>query len=185
MKSKLMRLLPEIDWIRDSKLKEKVITCHIDALAEGGWKPEDMDRMPFAQAYPGCVTSYIAHTRAVTRMCRNAAEEFNAMYKGQGDYTVDFDTVVAGAILHDIGKLLEWAERPDGTFGKSAAAKYLRHPTSGAILAKKNGIPDSICHIIAYHAHEGDCVKRTPEGMMIHMMDFLNFNCIRAAMGIA
>lgn len=84
------------------------------------------------------------------------------------------DVVIAGAILADVGKLLEY-EMKDGKSVVGAYGKYLRHPFSGVTLAETCGVPAEVCHIIAAHAHEGDLVKRTTEAYIVHHADFMSF----------
>lgn len=183
MRREIIELLPEINWVRDLKLREAVIASHVDALNEGGWTPADMDKIPFALAFPDCPTSYLRHVRAVTRMCRTILEEYNSIYQGQGDFLLDHDRLIAGALLHDIGKFLEWSKGPDGKYGKSEAGRYLRHPLSGIVIAMRNGIPADIAHIIAYHAHEGDGAKRSPEAVVVNKVDMMNFDSIKSRLG--
>ncbi len=183
MREQILALLPEINWVKDEKIREAVIATHIDALTEGGWKPEDMDRIPFALAFPNCPASYLRHIKAVTHMCRSILEEYNSIYQGQGDFTLDHDRLIAGALLHDIGKLVEWKEGADGKFGKSETGKLMRHPLSGTVIAMRNGISYEIGHIIAYHAHEGDDAKRSPEAVIVNKVDMMNFDSIRSTLG--
>jgi uncharacterized domain HDIG len=183
VKKAIVALLPEINWIEDIELREAVLDTHVDALTEGGWKPGDMDKIPFALAFPNCPTSYLRHIQAVTSMCRSILEEYNAVYQGQGDFILDFDTLIAGALVHDIGKLIEWERKPDNTYGKSRVGKFLRHPFIGMAVAMRNGIPEEIAHIIAYHAHEGDGVKRSPEAVIVNKVDMMNFDSIRSHLG--
>lgn len=183
MREKIMVLLPEIEWVKDPKLRKAVIDSHVDALTEGGWEPEDMDKIPFALAFPGCPTSYLRHVRTVTRMCKMIMEEYNAAYQGQGDFTLDADRLIAGALLHDIGKFNEWERKADGSYGKSKAGKDLRHPLYGVVIAMRNGIPSDIAHIIAHHAHEGDSAKRSPEAVIVNKVDMMNFDSIRSHLG--
>lgn len=183
MRTAVVELLPEINWVKDLNLRQAVVECHVDALTEGGWKPSDMDRIPFALAFPDCPASYLRHIQAVTRMCRTIMEEYNTVYQGQGDFMLDHDTLIAGALLHDIGKLVEWTMGPDGKFGKSGDGRYLRHPISGTVIAMRNGIPANIAHIIACHAHEGDGAKRSPEAVIVNKVDMMNFDSIRSHLG--
>jgi putative nucleotidyltransferase with HDIG domain len=183
MRDAILQLIPEINWVKDQALREAVMECHIDALKEGHWQPSDMDVIPFALSFPNCPTSYLRHVRAVTRMCRSVLEEYNTIYQGQGDFLLDYDTLIAGALLHDIGKLLEWTKGSDGRFGKSKAGNYLRHPLSGIVIAMRNGIPPEIAHIIAYHAHEGDSARRSPEAVVVNKIDMMNFDSIKSYLG--
>lgn len=183
MHAKIIELLPEINWIKDLKLRDAVVESYVDALTEGGWEPRDMTRIPFALAFPNCPTSYLQHVRAVTRMSLTILEEYNSIYQGHGDFLLDHDRLIAGAILHDIGKLVEWEKGPDGKFAKSQAGKDLRHPFSGTVIAMRNGISTDIGHIIANHAHEGDGARRSPEGVVINKVDMMNFDSIKSHLG--
>ena len=88
---------------------------------------------------------------------------------------IDLDTVIAGAILADVGKLLEYEIGPDGEARQSERGEALRHPFTGVALALECGVPDKVCHIIAAHAAEGDLVKRTTEAYIVHHADFVAF----------
>ncbi len=83
------------------------------------------------------------------------------------------DTVIAGAILADVGKLLEY-EKVDGA-RQSERGRHLRHPFTGVALAMAGGVPDGVCHIIAAHAGEGDLVERSTEATIVHHADFMSF----------
>jgi hypothetical protein len=37
------------------------------------------------------------------------------------------------------------------------------------------GVPESVCHIIAAHAGEGDLVKRSTEAIIVHHADFMAY----------
>ena len=81
---------------------------------------------------------------------------------------------LAGAILADVGKLLEY-EKKDGELVQSRRGQYLRHPFTGVGLAMECGVPDAVCHIVATHAGEGNLVKRTPEAWIVHHADFMTY----------
>jgi hypothetical protein len=84
------------------------------------------------------------------------------------------DVLIAGAILADVGKLLEY-EKKDGRIVQGKYGKYLRHPFSGVSLAEACGVPPEVCHIIAAHAGEGNHTKRSVEAYIVHHADFMTF----------
>ena len=89
------------------------------------------------------------------------------------------DTLVAGAILIDVGKLIEYVMEGDqAVVGKTG--KLLRHPFTGVGLAMRFGVPDEICHMIATHSKEGDLGKRTIESIIVHHADFMSFEPFKA-----
>jgi putative nucleotidyltransferase with HDIG domain len=88
--------------------------------------------------------------------------------------SIDMDTVIAGALLCDVGKLLEY-ELFEGKARQSERGRYLRHPFSGVAVAMMCGVPDEVCHIIATHAAEGDLGKRSTEATIVHHADFMGY----------
>ena len=185
MRERIRKLLPEIEWITDKELQERVTDSYEDALTEGGLEPEDMERIPFTLLIPDCPASYLTHVRSVTRMARRAMEEFNALYATpDGKFRMDNDLLVAGALLHDVGKLVEYEKAPDGSTVKSQMGRDLRHPFSGTVIALRNGCGTAIGHIIANHAHEGDGTLRSPEGVLVNKADFMSFEGVKSFLGM-
>jgi putative nucleotidyltransferase with HDIG domain len=167
-----MELLPELSLIGDGDVRDKVVAAYEAALERGGWEPEDMNRIPFTLLIDPCPATFLEHTRAVTWCALAAAKALSKIYGGRVE--VNRDYLVAGALLHDVGKLLEYREE-DGKFVKSDAGEMMRHPFSGTALAYELGLPHEVCHIIATHAREGDGARKTPEAIIIHHSDFMNF----------
>jgi hypothetical protein len=90
----------------------------------------------------------------------------------------DRDTLIAGALLADVGKLIEF-ERRDGKYQFAKTYKYLRHPFTGVGLCYKHGVPEAVMHVVATHSWEGDKFKRQPESIIFHHADFTDFDLER------
>jgi len=159
----------ELQWIKNHDLKEKVINTWLEAAKRGKW--ETLDDVPFTLLIEnsGKLTD---HTKRVTNLAK-------AIYD-QRDENINLDYLIAGALLHDVGKLLEY-EILDGKAIKSNYGKKFRHPVSGALLAKEIDLPDEVILIIYAHSHEGDKCERTPESFIVHHCDFIDFH-IRKSM---
>ena len=107
--------------------------------------------------------------------CHIARESARAMQAFLGKaLSIDMDTVIAGAILADVGKPMEY-DLVDGKLVQSERGRLLRHPFTGVAVAMECGVPDAVCHIIAAHAAEGDLVKRSTEAYIVHHADFMSF----------
>lgn len=174
-------VFPEISMISDEDLQKKVISVCQEALEIGGWSIDDVDNLPFTLMIPDTVISYRTHVRTVTRMAIKAAEEWEVYGER---FKLNKDYLIAGGILHDVGKLIEYEKDADGKTIKSYLGKNLRHPFSGCALAVKNGLPYEIAHIIANHAKEGDGTLRSPEAVIINRCDMLNFTALKSFAGI-
>jgi len=170
------KLFPEINLIRNRDLKKRVASTWQDAITSGGWSMGDLKRIPFTLLIPDCRIDLIRHTRAVTQTAVGIAETLRANY-GRA-LAIDMDILVAGAILHDVGKMLEYSKKGK-TIGKSRMGSMLRHPFSGQALAYRHGLPTEVLHMIAYHSKEGDLGKRITEAIIVHHADFVNFEPLR------
>ncbi|OFV80109.1 MAG: phosphohydrolase [Acidobacteria bacterium RBG_13_68_16] len=172
MREAVHKLWPELEWIADTELRTKVADTWVKALERSPLRPEDLQHIPFTLLVPDCPVTFIQHKRCVVHIARSAAQ---AMTEFMGHaLPVDMDTVIAGAILADVGKLLEY-EKAGGKAVQSERGKLLRHPFTGVALAMEAGVPDRVCHIIAAHADEGNLVKRSTEAYIVHHADFMSF----------
>lgn len=172
LQQSVRRLWPELEWIRDSELRRKTEETWIHAFEHSPLTPDDLNRIPFTLLVPNCPTTFMEHKRCVVHMSRKCAE---SMQEFMGNtLKIDMDVVIAGAILADVGKLLEYDAR-DGKTVQSERGELLRHPFTGVALAMNCGVPDAVCHVIAAHAAEGDLVKRTTEAFIVHHADFMAF----------
>ncbi len=172
MREAVQELWPEIAWIGDEKLRENVLEAWILAFKNSPLTPDDLNRIPFTLLVKDCPATFMEHKRCVVHIARRSAEAMDE-FLGKG-LPINHDTVIAGAILADVGKLLEY-EKVDGKAVQSARGKNLRHPFTGVHLAMSCGVPDEICHIIATHAAEGHLVKRSTEAFIVHHADFMSF----------
>jgi len=174
MNKEVLSLWPELEWIEDNGLKEKTAKTWELALERSVLTPGDLNRIPFTLLCgPDLKVTFMDHKRSVVHIVRDAAQKINDMY--HGELTCDMDVVIAGAILADVGKLLEYVLDENGKAVQGTYGKYLRHPFSGVSLAEECGVPADVCHIIATHAGEGNMVKRTTEAYVVHHADFMTF----------
>jgi putative nucleotidyltransferase with HDIG domain len=173
MRTVVEKLWPEIQWIENPGLRESVAQTWIKALERSPLKPDDLNKIPFTLLVPNCPITFMEHKRCVVHIARKSAESMQE-FMGRA-LPIDLDTVIAGAILADVGKLLEYELGPNGKSRQSERGEALRHPFTGVALALECGVPDVVCHIIAAHAAEGDLVQRTTEAFIVHHADFMAF----------
>ncbi|MBN2170803.1 MAG: phosphohydrolase [Candidatus Krumholzibacteriota bacterium] len=171
MQEAVHRLWPELDWIEDPDLRAKTARVWEYALEQSALEPEELEIIPFTLLTRKAV-SFMAHKRSVVHICRESARLMREFY---GDaLPIDMDVLIAGAILIDVGKLLEY-DKVDGKVVQGEAGRLLRHPFSGVGLAMRFDLPPSVLHMIAMHAKEGDTGQRTIEGIIVHHADFMTF----------
>jgi putative nucleotidyltransferase with HDIG domain len=172
LREAVQKLWPELEWISDPGLREQVTQTWMRAIELSPLSTDDLEQIPFTLLVPNCPATFMEHKRCVVHIARKSAESMKH-FMGNA-LPIDLDTVIAGAILADVGKLLEY-EKANGKARQSKRGEMLRHPFTGVALAMQCGVPDSVCHIIATHAGEGDLVKRSTEAYIVHHADFMAF----------
>lgn len=159
----IKKVFPELEEISDEKLREGVVRVWLAAVERGNWNR--IDDIPFTLLIPETEIYLVEHIRRVTRMAIKVAEARDDLNR---------DILIAGGLAHDVGKLLEY-ERKGDRFIKSEFGNQKRHPVSGRELALEIGLPEEVAHIIMAHSREGDSLDRSPEAIVIHHCDFIEF----------
>jgi putative nucleotidyltransferase with HDIG domain len=176
MKEKVLKIWPEINLIQNKELREKVLNCWVYAVENSVLTPEDLEIIPFSLLIKDCNISFMNHKRTAVQLSVDIAKRMKDNFGDE--IKIDFDILIAGAILIDVGKLIEY-DKVDGKLTTSKAGKLLRHPFSGVAIADRFGLPPEVQHIIAYHAKEGDLAKRSTEAIIVHHADFVSFDPFR------
>ncbi|MBN2447795.1 MAG: HD domain-containing protein [Phycisphaerae bacterium] len=165
-----------LERVTDADLKAKTVKAWALACQRGGWESVDELRsMPFTLLTNTRGVNFIEHTIAVTEGAYQLAKAQEAAY-AKLPYAIDYDRLLLGGLLHDVGKLLEFEKDEQGNVRKSRAGMCARHPISGTALAYEVGLPDEILNTIACHAKEGDGRPQCLETVLIHQADFATFN---------
>ncbi len=166
-KEHIQKMLPEVDRIKDKELRNGVINAWLLAIEKGKW--HKIDDIPFT-LLTKVKKTLIEHTRAVTNM---------AIAIASTRQDIDHDVLVAGALVHDVGKLLEYG-RENREIVKSKHGQRVRHPISGYGIVLEAGLPLEVAHIVAAHSKEGESTGRSPEAIIIHHCDFIDFDIAKA-----
>jgi putative nucleotidyltransferase with HDIG domain len=166
----------QLSSIANADTRRQTVDTWVEAARLGGWNSvEELQAMPFTLLTRTHGISLVAHTIAVTQGALALADAQQQAYT-QMPYKVNRDRLIAGGLLHDVGKLLETERDEKGGFRKSPRGMLARHPISGAILAAKCGLPDDIVNTIACHAKEGEGAPKVLETVLIHQADFATFD---------
>lgn len=169
----LKELIPEVEWIRDPELRKKTEAVLCEAMEMGNWTEQTISNSPVTLLRETDITS-VEHLRDVTKACHDLFS-IGKKYCERHGVEFDYDTVICGALLHDVGKYPEVVPDENGTPYYHERAKLMRHPLMGAILAAKHGIPDKVIHAIATHSFEGEKSYQTAESQFIRRVDELVF----------
>jgi len=125
------------------------------------------------------------HTVSVTRISLLLCDLIEGIYGGK----VDRDTVLAGALLHDIMKC--YVYKGNGRrFSSSRLGERIDHMTLLIAEMYKHDFPLDVIHtVVAHHGDNSPLSPRTLEALIVYMADYtdaeLNRRVQRAAEGLA
>lgn len=170
----LEKLFPAFLEIGDEALREQAERAMLLAMEQGGWDESSIRLCPVTLNWEDCDVSWVEHVTDVTKLCMMEYDALEKYYTRHG-VPFDRDTVVAGALLHDIGKLTEFTMK-DGSVTHGKDFELMRHPLSGALIASRAGLPNTIVHLIATHSFEGDRSYHTAESAFVRTIDIFVFH---------
>jgi putative nucleotidyltransferase with HDIG domain len=174
--------LPEVQLIKSSELRRQVIEVHARSLAET--KYQRIEDIP-ASGVPGSPLmkrgTQADHYRGVATMALGMAK---GIEEAIGDIGIDHDILIAGALVHDVGKAWEfghwerWREHRSRT-----GSPAVRHPVYGVHLAIAAGLPEEIVHCVGAHSYlaEGSFVKASIETTIVQYADVAFWKILEAA----
>jgi len=124
----------------------------------------------------------LQHTVGVTRIALTLSDLMESLYEG----TVERDTVLAGAILHDVMKCYCYEERSEGGFRTSDFGGKVDHLTLMVGEMMKRDFPLDVVHVVAsHHGDVGSTKPKTVEALIVSVADLadsdLNGKLLRAA----
>jgi putative nucleotidyltransferase with HDIG domain len=173
--------LPEVALIGDQALQAKVVEAWAYAIANSSFA--SICEIPPAgnpdinEAKRGDQTD---HLRGVTRLALGIAKEMGNAYP---ELEIDLDVIIAGSLVHDVGKAWEFDpvnrdrwKQSQKRFGRPS----VRHPAYGAHICLTVGLPEEVAHIAMAHSGEGELLLRSLECMIVHQADYTFWNTLLA-----
>ena len=156
---------PELELIADASLRNCVAEVWLECWRESAWvKLEDAPKSPTLPS-----PSLVAHTRAVVRLAL-ATADLERDLRGRH---YDRDTLVAGALLHDVSKLVEWEPGPAGPVA-SKRGRLLQHAVYAAHKALAKGVVDEVVHIVISHTEQSGVAPQTWECKLVRSADLID-----------
>lgn len=169
----MQRLIDLAQMIKDEELRKKVISLlkepkltHKDFKK---YRAEDVSKVKTLFTVGGAGTvergDLITHTAAVTELCIKSAETLEKEY----GISLDMDSLIAGALLHDIMKVFEWKNTDKGV---ERTDILLDHSVLATAELYSRNFPEKVIHIVASHIGEtGPTPPRNFEALILHHAD--------------
>jgi len=176
--TKIAQLFPSIRKIKNKSLREKIAAVWSEAITTGcggkGWTIAELRAVKFTLLAGDIDMTFVEHLNSCARQCIAIADVLAKSFRC--GVPIQRDYLIAGALLADVGKPLEYDKDASGKVIQGKFGQQVRHPFSGVALSYKHGIPGEVLHIIATHSHEGDKVERSIESIIFHHADFVDFD---------
>ena len=176
--TKIAELFPSIRKIKNKSLREKVAAVWSEAITTGcggkGWTFAELRAVKFTLLAGDIEMTFVEHLNSCARQCIAIADVLEKSFRC--DIPIQRDHLIAGALLADVGKPLEFDKDKSGKVIQGKFGQQVRHPFTGVALSYKHGIPGEVMHIIATHSHEGDKMERSIESIIFHHADFVDFD---------
>ncbi len=176
--SDIAQLFPSLRRIKEKSLRERVAAVWSEAITTScggkGWTFDELRAVKFTLLAGDIDMTFVEHLNSCARQCIAIADVLESAFRC--GIHIQRDYLIAGALLADVGKPLEYDKDTSGKVIQGKFGQQVRHPFSGVALAYKHGIPGEVLHIIATHSHEGDNVERSIESIIFHHADFVDFD---------
>ncbi|MDR3541675.1 MAG: HD domain-containing protein [Desulfosporosinus sp.] len=165
----------QLKRISDLSIREKVIETWCKASQEGGWKSiEELRELPFTVVTDPQGISLLQHTKAATEgalaLAKIQMETISAF-----PY-VDLDILMAGALLHDINKVVTFERDEKNSFRKKEGPSVNAPAFPGLKIARETGLPDDIIGVIEYECRKAVGNPPNVEAILIHHADMTTFD---------
>ena len=171
----MRKYFPWLDTFKNGELAANVAKVWYELWKNSKW--ERIEDAPFNPTSPG--VSLIGHIRSVTAGAFEFAKIRSEVYGEE----LDLDVVLAGALLHDVSKLLEY-EPVERDAAKSKKGKLFQHGFMGAHKALTEGLPDEVVHIIICHTGDSRVLPQTPEALIVYCIDTADADLNRLKFGV-
>lgn len=167
--NELHRELPFINEIGDADLKQLVVRIWLRLWEESGLAHlADASWFTVTRSERTTATTLTEHIRQVA----DAALGLAVVAACQGNRP-DRDVLLAGAALQDVDKLV----MVDHATGQpSDVARYSQHTFYGGHIARAEGAPWPVVHIILSHSKNTGVRPQTLEAVILHYADYAVFD---------
>ena len=171
-----------------TKIRDKALRCKVLDLLRNPTLDLDYPCLSVEECPAGAYQHHsyngglLQHTIGVTKLSMTLCDLIEEVYGGK----VDRDTVVAGALIHDLMKCYTYEPRGDGSYVSSQLGDKVDHLTLLVAELYKRGFPVEIIHVAASHHGDISPVKpKTMEALIVSIADLADSELSRKTLRAA
>lgn len=173
----ITKLFPTVQRIKDPGIRQKVILTWYKSWKESNF-PRIEEVHQFEPARERISYNNVDHTNQVCRACEKMAMMATEVLNLQ----LNMDYLMAGALLHDVDKMIIFDAR---TGGLTERGRKNFHATTGASLARAEGLPEEVAHIIETHSTKySPFPPRSMEALILRHADLVVAHAVYMAQGL-
>ncbi len=161
----LTGVFPQLLDMKDAGLRTIVIEIWEELWSQSRWN--NLADIPTSGEIP---YPNLPHSQCVVDLALAVAAQFERHHKVK----INRDYLIAGAVLQDASKLVEYEPGPDGKAKKTAIGKNFPHGFWCAHLAVNKGLPEEIAHVMITHSPQAARFPDTLEGKILYYVDQLD-----------
>jgi len=176
-KEYIRQLFPLVDKIEDTSLRDKVFKTFLKAWNESKW--DDLESIPVNAETPVKKLTLVQHVNMTTMTALEIAHLVHDNYR----LPIDFDILIAGALLHDVSKIVEFEPPKGKEWQPTEISDKVAHPNYGAYLALSMGVPFDVVHVILAHTPLTSTMPSTFEAVIVCYADYCVADVIYLDMG--
>ena len=158
-------MFPEIEGIEDDGLRTGVATAWTTAAGVNGLDVADLPEQPWLPPERRAEDHerLVDHVRDVTACAVGLAD---SLLERRPDIAVDLDTVIAGALVHDVSKLYEFDRE-----ARTELGDLLGHPHYGVAVVSQANLPVAVAHVVLSHSPKTSVEPATLEAELVGRAD--------------
>lgn len=168
------KFLPEFEpylaQVKSDKIRESILAIWKDLFEQSDWKdiydcPSELDVTAI---------SLVQHTANVTSYVIELGTIYGEAYADH-DMVFNMDNLIAGAMLHDVSKLMEYTPTPHGAVRSEVGRLYVeKFFALNQIIAK--GLPFEVLHMVVSDSPETKAVPATREALVVYFADRIDMD---------
>ncbi len=176
-------LFASLKQLVDRHVESREIRRFLAALFDDDTRRKQYQRAPAAVSnHHNYLAGLLEHTLSMARLAVTMGRHYDAYYPGM----VDTDLLVAGCIIHDIGKIDELEYRR--SFDYSTEGRLVGHIAGGSALVERvatdldppldEHLTTQLQHLVLSHhgkkEYGAPVTPRSPEALLLHHLDMID-----------
>ena len=166
----LQEFTPYLEQIRSEEIRKSVLAIWNDLFEKSEW--HDIHDAP--SELNSTAISLVAHTCNVTAYVIELAKVYGSAYKEQ-NMVFQMDNLIAGAMLHDVSKILEFHPTKTGV-EKSEEGRLFGENFFVVNEIRKKNLPFEVMHIVVSDAVKTKPAPATREALLVYFADRIDMD---------